>query len=560
MRMKATIFSLALAVVAGPALAVESPSETSGIPQVDLIDKHIRQGWVDFELSPSGKATDEEWCRRVFLDIVGRIPSVQELDAFVKDRSPDKKRKLVDALLGDNYVEEYARNWTTIWTNTLIGRSGGTGDDNMTNRPGMQQYLRRALARNKPYDQMVHELITATGTNVPGSNNFNGAVNFLTSKFEEDGVQATAKTAQIFLGMRVQCTQCHNHPFNEYKQNQFWELNAFFRQTRPLRSYGGGQDVRVVELVDESWAGEGGDAQEAELYYELRNGLVKVAYPVFVDGTSLVDLHGEEVGNSGYLEDVNRRQELSKLILKSRLMDQAIVNRMWGHFLGYGFTKPIDDMGPHNPPTHPELLDELGKQFREHSFDTKQLIRWIALSDAYGLSSKMTSKNYKDDPTLGERPMFSHFYLRQMEAEQLYESLLVATRADKTRGSYEEQEESKRKWLDQFVDAFGTDEGDESTTFNGSIPQALMLMNGDLIKKATDCSPGSFLHAVASNGKLSNASKIRYLFKASLSREPNSREIQVANRLLAGRGGNVPEAMKDIFWVLLNTNEFILIH
>ncbi len=141
---------------------------------------------------------------------------------------------------------------------------------------------------------------------------------------------------------------------------------------------------------------------------------------------------GEDFGDRGRVADVNRREELAKLILESREFDRAIVNRMWGHFLGYGFTKPIDDIGPHNPPSHPELLDQLGAAFRSSGFDLKQLMRWIVLSEPYSLSSQMTGRNEDDDPTLGARPMFSRFYLRQMQAEQLYDSLLVATAADST--------------------------------------------------------------------------------------------------------------------------------
>ena len=161
-----------------------------------------------------------------------------------------------------------------------------------------------------------------------------------------------------------------------------------------------------------------------------------MAYPVFVDGTSLAALYrGEGRGfrrSWAAVKDVNRREELAKLILASREFDRAIVNRMWAHFLGYGFTKPIDDIGPHNPPSHPELLDELGNRSAMRGFDLKKLMRWIVLSEPYSLSSQMTARNQDDDPSLGAKPMFSRFYLRQMEAEQLYESLLVATAADNT--------------------------------------------------------------------------------------------------------------------------------
>ncbi len=535
--------------------------EDFGIAEIKLINEKIREGWAGADLKPSRPATEGEWCRRVYLDIIGRIPSVTELNAFLNDRSPRKRLDLVSRLLNhQDYELEYARNWTTIWTNVLIGRTGGTDDRSLTNRQGMMQYLRRTMLRNVPYDRMVTDLITASGTTVPGGEDFNGATNFLVEKYEEKAAQATAKTSQVFLGLQVQCTQCHNHPFNDWKQNQFWEMNAFFRQSRPLRTFSQGRDIASVELIDESWEGEEGDPSNAILFYELRNGLLKAAYPVFVDGTSLVDLYGVEKGQSGYLEDLNRRQELAKMIVDSEFMPIAIVNRYWSHFLGYGFTKPIDDLGPHNPATHPELLDQLGGRFRANSFDLKQLILWITLSEPYSISSRTNRGNKKDDPTLGEKPMFSHFYLRQMRAEELYQSLLVATEAHKTGGDYAAQEESKQEWLRQFGIAFGTDEGDESTTFNGTIPQALMLMNGELIQAATSIDKGSFLARVARDPELSNTKKIERLYTAALARKPTSSEVSTANKFVQARKGHVGEALQDVWWVILNSNEFILQH
>jgi hypothetical protein len=489
----------------------------------------------------------------VYLDIVGRIPTVDELKAYLDDRDEDKKARLVETLLyDDRYTEEYARNWTTIWTNLLIGRSGGMEDNSLTNREGMQKYLRDSFARNKPYDRLVYELVTATGTSAPGMEGFNGAVNFLTMKLEEGAAQATAQTARIFLGMQVQCTQCHNHPFNDWRQQKFWELNAFFRQTVALRRFTpGSRNVSYVELANQDYGGEGSTPEEAEIYYELRNGVLQAAYPVFVDG--------RDIPRSGFLQDVDRRTELGELIISSPAMPEAVANRIWAHFLGYGFTKPIDDMGPHNPPSHPELLTYLGAQLRENDFNLKELMRWIVLCDAYSLSSRMTRDNEADDPLLGESPKFSHFYLRQMRAEELYESLLVATQAHRTRTSYEDQERDKALWLGQFVVAFGTDEGDETTTFNGTIPQALMMFNGDLIQRATSTEPGGFLQDVAADDGRP-AEKIRYLYTAALAREPSRQEINTANQLLAARGGDVTAALQDIWWVLLNSNEFIMNH
>jgi hypothetical protein len=553
----------AVLVVLGVAVAATGAEvEHYGIPQVKFINQQISAGWADAGLKPSDPATEGEWCRRVFLDIVGRTPSVGELQKFLADPSSNKRPQLVERLLGDEFVDDYARSWTDIWTTVLIGRDV---ENERVSRPGMRQYLRRAFSKNIPYDQFMEELVTATGANAFRKNgeSFNGAANFLSGKMEENGVQATTKTAQIFLGMQVQCTQCHNHPFNKGKQNQFWEFNAFFRQTRALRKFDGTREIQAIELVDEDFPGEGkaanANAEEAEIYYELRNGVVKIAYPVFVDGT--------EISRSGYLPGktddgvaygVNRRKELAELIKASPLMPKAIVNRMWGHFLGYGFTKPIDDMGEHNPPSHPELLDGLAERFREQSFDLKQLIRWIVLSQPYALSSKASKGNQRDDPALGEKPKFTHFYLRQLRAEDLYESLLTATEADQTRGG-EEAAKKKDEWLSQFIIAFGTDEGDDATTFNGSIPQILMMFNGDLIKQATNTGKGGFLDRVASAG-MKNSAKIDTLYMAALARKPSPKEVAKANEMLVLRKGDVVGALQDIWWAVLNSNEFIINH
>lgn len=543
-------------VLASPLAGQDSPRKGSHLSDeevIALINSHIQKGWSDHQITPSPPATEGEWLRRLFLDVLGRIPSLEETLAFQRDKDPEKRAKLVDRLLNsDEYIEEYARNWTTVWTNTLIGRTGGDNEDSMANRQGLQQYLRRAMLTNKPYNQIVLDLLTATGNNTPGQEDYNGAVNFLLNEIDlevpanERTARVTAKVARIFLGLQVQCTQCHNHPFNDWKQDQFWSFDAFFRQMVSLRS--GGEGGPVV-LTDADFAGESGNPEEADIFFEQRNGLLRVAYPRFVDGT--------EIPRAGYVDEVNRRQELAKLIIKSEYMKQAAVNRMWGHFLGYGFTKPVDDTGPHNQPSHPELLTDLADAFG-YSYDLRQLIKWIVLSEPYALSSRVGSKNAKDDPDLGEPPLFSRFYLRQMRAEELFQSLLVATEAHKT-GDYQAQEEAKRRWLDQFVTAFGNDEGGEATTFNGTIPQALMMMNGELMKQAMSTEPGTFLGKLAT-AKIKDSQKIQYLFLAGLCRAPTTSEQQVAQQLWLARKGDTNEALKDIWWAVLNSNEFILNH
>jgi hypothetical protein len=554
---------------------------------VERIDELIRQGWQENELRPSRAATDSQWCRRVFLDVIGRVPTVEELAAYTSNRSPTKRRELVEKLLGSEYLEQYARNWTTIWTNTLIGRTGGRQRRSLTNRGALEAFLHDWLQKNKPYDQLAYELITASGSANPEADDFNGAVNFLVEKLAEDGVQATAKTAQIFLGTAVQCTQCHNHKFNEYRQDQFWEFNAFFRQARLRRRRDPDDDSRrLASIADEDFAGEGRNAlgderreiflelrdgklvdveaaeqTDAPIFYEQPNGEVRLAYPVYLDSRSLADEladRGSPYGNSGEVRYVNRRAELAKLIVADRQFDRALVNRLWAHFLGHGFTKPPDDMGPHNPPSHPQLLDELGQAFRTANFDQKALVKWIVLSKPYSLSSRIGRANREDDPTLGATPQFSRFYVRQMQAEQLYESLLVATEADET-VSAGERAAMKDRWLRQFNTAFGTDDAAESTTFNGSIPQVLTMMNGDLVRRACSTGSGSFLDRIAHDGRLSNREKIIYLYRTALARLPTKEETNLCNELLAARG-DVVESLQDIWWAVLNSNEFVLIH
>lgn len=541
---------------------VERSTPASAVTDNDIIafiDAQVRAGWADSGIGPSAKATDGEWCRRVYLDIIGRTPTAEEVTAYLASGGPDKKLNLVNMLMGesigtkqsalgagktaDQYLEEYAHNWASTFSILFVGRPPArNANREMVNRDGMQAFLRGAFLRNKPWDRVVEELVGATGTTAPDSPQFNGATNFLVNKLQENAAEATAKTAKYFLGVQVQCTQCHNHPFNDWKQDQFWGLNAFFRQTKAVQNRNG-QDVQYVTLDNEDFRGEGNNPKEAEIYYELRNGVLQVAYPTFIDGT--------KINPSGYVNEVDRRAELAKMIVKHENFGQAIVNRMWGHFLGYGFTKPVDDMGPHNPVSHPELLARLGKEFSSRGHDLKKLIRWVTLSEAYALSSKSTPSNKKDDPSLGEKPRFSHFYVRQMEAEQLYESLLVATRVSS--GSYEEQMQKRRDWLSQFTVTFGNDEGSEATTFDGTIPQVLMMMNGSLTKTALN---GDFIGRLAASNS-SMKDKIDYLYLTALARKPTSQELALAG---AARGSASREVLEDVFWALLNSNEFIFNH
>ena len=522
---------------------VEDPekSATDG-SLVEFVDQQLRQAWMDNEIQPSEAATDEEWVRRIYLDLGGRIPTLEEARAFLADESPRKRFVLIETLLAH---EDYVRNFTTIWTNNSIGR----GTPRRVSRTGMEKFYREAFAKDRPWNEIVVDLVTASGHYEE-----NGAVNYTLAQMQmpDDGVQLTAMTARLFLGLQVQCTQCHNHPFNKWQQDQFWEYNSFFRQVgkedhRKLDPNTGRMVDDYSEVVWQNFSGP--------VYYEKRSGVMQVAFPRF---------EGHEVDPGA---DTDRRVEFGKLLTESvdgqsPHIAQAMVNRMWSHFFGYGFTRPVDDMGPHNPASHPELLDRLSHEFVASGYNIKQLIRTICATEAYGLGSQFNDKNKTDDPAAGEMPLFSHMYLKSMQAEQMYDSLIVASNAHQSgRGGWSAQEEQRQKWMQQFVVAFENDENDESTTFNGTIPQALMMMNSELIDKACSIERGSFLFETMSKPG-SEPQKIQDLYLAALSRQPTRFEISKVQKMLNANSyrSNKLNGYQDLFWALLNSNEFVLIH
>ena len=513
-------------------------------PVVEFLDAQLRQAWLDNEIEPSESAGNSEWTRRVYLDIAGRIPSLEEAVAEHRDDSLRARAALVDKLLDSS---DYVRNFTTIWTNECIGR----GQPRRVSRPGMEKFFRQAFAKNRPWNEVVRDLITAEGHFEE-----NGAVNYILAQTQmrDDAVQLTAKTTRLFLGIQVQCTQCHDHPFNDWKQKQFWEFNSFFRQVR--RRDVRRQDPNTGRMVDDFSEVIRRDFS-GPVYFEKRSGLMQVAFPI---------IDSEKVAP----DSEDRRGELGRLLTDTSVLNQskatslvasAMVNRLWAHFFGHGFTRPIDDMGPHNAASHPEVLERLTREFEASGYDVRQLIRWITSTEAYSLSSRFGDSNSIDDPAAGEMPLFSHLYLKSMQAEQLYDSLIVATRANESgQTGWEAQETQRRTWMQQFIVAFDNDENSEATTFNGTIPQALMLMNSELTEKAVSAEPGSFLHSVLMSDRKDNE-KVQQLYLAALSRRATRSELSRASRLFRpyGRRGRA-QAFQDLFWALLNSNEFILNH
>lgn len=565
-RLQVASVGAGLALAWGACLLLEHPTVQGAdtqqeTPNVEWINRLVRAKWTeDSERSirPSQPATDGEFVRRLFLDVLGRIPSADEARDYITSKDPNKKAALVNRILYEEpYASEYAAYWASVWADLLIGRNPARD----VSKEHLEKWLRDSFASNRPWKDIVYDLITATGGSTPESLKdgipFNGAVNFLMAHVGDAAtrnVPATSFTTRYFLGVQVQCTQCHDHPFNSRTQADFWGINAFFQRMERVDVTDvddtGRRVFRYAVLRDRPLYG----GEPLFVLYERRNGLMVAAVPRFLDGREIREAR----------EGMNLREELAKWIVddENPYFAPAIVNRMWGHFLGRGIVHPVDDLGEHNPPSNPELLYQLARNFKETGYDLKELIRWITLSEPYSLSSITNPTNERDDV------YFSHYLLKQMTPEQFFNSLMTASEAYKSGAVTPEQAyRLKQELKRQFTAVFGNDENAEADTFAGTIPQALMLMNGRLIQQATSLDKGSYLRRVIDSNRRRYANGapakiIDELYLAALSRFPTRTERSLALRLVAqyARQNREDEAYQDIFWALLNSNEFALIH
>ncbi len=513
----------------GPEPTVEKGKLPNRLP---YIDEMLEEAWKEAKLTPSANATDAEYMRRAYLDILGRIPNVEEAYAFLSNKEPNKRAKLIEVLLAN---PDYPKNFASIFTNILIGRRTQVQD---VDRGALNSWLRQQFSSNRPWQEIAFDLLSAKG-----SSKENGAVNYLIANFADQRVNLTSSTTRVFLGQQIQCTQCHDHKYNDWKQQDFWGINAFFRgmRQRPLeRVDATGALVRDgTEVYD--------DPTDEWARFERPNALIGIVPPTYLDGRRI---------DPGL--DTDRRLELSKFITESRNLQfsRAFVNRMWGYFMGQGIVNPVDDFGDHNAATHPELLDQLAVDFIASGYDVKALVRWIAASRPYQLSSTMTRSNEQDEH------LFSRYLLKPMSPEQLFDSLITATSAHKTAG--EAPDKLRAQWLGQFVVAFANDEAGESASFQGTIPQALMMMNGELMTKAVGGQPGSFLSHVVDQARLQKKIQpIRYavdqVYLAALGRYPDPKDLKASQAFLSSNPDTL-QVVQDLFWALLNSNEFVLNH
>jgi hypothetical protein len=515
---------------------------------IAYINEQIETGWKDNKITPAQTASNHEFLRRAYLDIVGRIPSIEEINTFFNARGYGANRALLVKKLLEH--EDYAKNWANLWTVWLLTRTSPPGID----REKMHFWLQEQFALNKPYHEMVSAILTATG-----KVDENGAANFVASHVGEltpqgdrdrfglyEMVPVTSRTTKLFLGIQTQCTQCHNHPFREErKQHEYWGVNTFFRQVVREPANIGMQNNQQVDrrytVRDDLRANK-----ELGVFYELRNGTLLKTAASYLDGTKL------DLGTKDEPREINRRAELARFIIKDGHFAKAIVNRMWSHFMGRGFTNPVDDFGEDNAPSHPELLERLGEEFRASGFNLHRLITWITSSKPYHLTSRANSTNMKSDTD----QYFSRVLLKALTPEQLVDSIFVATNAEQTKVGKDAKRQLYESWLRDFTVNFGDDEGNEAT-FNGTVVQALLLMNGQKLNDAIKNTSGSTLSKVMSMRNPNEA--INHLFLAALTRPATGGEIAKVKGLAFG--GKDPSApLQDVFWALLNSNEFILNH
>jgi hypothetical protein len=432
----------------------------------------------------------------------------------------------------------------------LVGRTERRG----VNRDALFEFLFDEFQQNAPWIDTVGELISASGRN-----DTNGATNFLLAHLNNEATPATAVTARLFLGEQLSCVQCHDHPFSKDSgQSEYWALNAFFKDTDRVTVPVAMKNPLVrASLRDAAWKLVDRRRTERMTFFENLSGQQNAVLPTY-DGHIVPED-----------STVRRREELARLLTtdSETKVAKAMVNRMWAHFFGYGFTTPIDDMGPHSVVSHPELLTYLTRVFVASGYDLQRLMKWIASSHAWQLSSEVYVEGTVDRPEHGEIPLFSRVYVRRMTPEQVYESIRVAVRSAGQRPvtAAEVSSNHRRQWVRQFARSYDTDENDEAVDFDGTIAQAMVMMNGREVDDAIRHT--SRVIAESRDSDVTSPPKaLDRVAMAMLTREPTVGEQRAFRRryrqLTQGprADGAMPTAVGDMMWAYLNSSEFVLVH
>lgn len=516
---------LPASTLAGAASLGWSPVAASKLTDeetVERINATLQALWREQGIEPAAPASDEELLRRAYLDLTGRTPTVNEVRNYLSDASPDRYAALLDRLLASR---DHATHLAAVWRTFLLpegvdlSRFGGV--------PAFEAWLSERFAKNVPYDQFVRELLLAEGRLAKS-----GPLLFYAA-LKLDADQLAARTARVFLGMRLECAQCHDDPFEPWTQRDFWSYAAFF--ARISRPQGKLESVSTVMRVS--------DVNRGEVKLPDTETVVP---PQFLDGSPL-----EESA-----ESAARRRQLAQWLTGAGnpYFARATANRIWAHLFGRGIVDPVDGFGKQHPPRSPELLDLLAGQLIRNEFDLRRLLRTVALSRAYRLSSGA------DSPDQKRHDWFAQMNVKMLTAEQLYDCITVASMLVETQSEGFSVLRVGNSRRDEFLQEFRTLSG-RPTEYQGGIPQALTLMNGSLIGSATDLAGGGLLKSLEAPF-FSDEQRIEILYLATLSRRPSQAEWNVLRQHVAGRaqGVSVQEPLADILWALLNSAEFTMNH
>ncbi|MDB5304409.1 MAG: Protein of unknown function (DUF1553)/Protein of unknown function [Phycisphaerales bacterium] len=518
---------VAIARVAIPSDRALPDALYASLPVNNFIDRAVYNRLKRLALAPSDTCTDAEFIRRASLDAIGVLPKPEEVQSFLFDTGADKRARLADRLLQN---PAYADYWATKWGDLLRPNTQRVGVKPVYL---LDQWLRESFRQNKPYDQFVREIITAQGS----THQFGPVVLYRDRREPADVVTLVSR---VFLGVRMECAKCHHHPNEKWSQGDFYQLASCFSQ---IQRRGQGISAPISGEAEFIWFGP------ASL----------VAHPLTGAALKPKPPEGPE-----FEIDPKRdpRQSLADWMTRpdNPFFARAIVNRVWGEMMGRGIVHPVDDFRASNPASNEQLLDLLAKDFVDHGYDLKHLIRTILCSHVYQLSSTPNQYNLADTRN------FSRSYRRRLPAEVMLDAVSDFTGVPDQFGGLPAGSRAVQTWnnkLDSnFLDAFGRPnssadcpcERDRGT----SIVQALHLMNSSRLQaKLSDASGRT---AVLAKSDKSPEAIVRELYLAAYARMPDDKELEIARSAFAAQGATRQSATEDVMWALVNSAEFVFNH
>lgn len=504
----------------GPASTAE-PSAAA-----DPLDAAIAAHWRAAGVEPADAADDAEFLRRVTLDLAGRIPTVDEVDRFLADARPDNRERLVDDLLGS---EAFAEHWAYVLANTLLGSST---IDRPRVHDGLHAWLRGQLEAGAGWDAMTTAMLTATG-----ELELEGPAGFLVTHGRDKQIEAlTGQTARVFLGLQAQCAQCHDDPDGRLTQRDFYGLAAYYARTRGgLRMGDEGRRPRIVDRPRGELRMPTADDPQGERTGEM----VRPGFPG-LDAVPRVD--------------ETRRQALARGIVASPLFAKAAVNHTWARLFGRGIVEPWDDLGSPEGSEHPALLDWLAQDFAAHDHDLRHLLRRIVLSSAYQRSSQGAPER-----AAAREQAFAQAAVRPLEAAPLVRSLLVATGLEEVRGrAFSRQVEQRLRQVQKdFEQTFDDDEMAAADTFTGNVPQALLLLNGELTNQGVAAPSGALAQLLRQQSRPED--RIDAIWRRIYGRPPAPMQQREVLGFLDARDHD-DAAYQDLVHAMLATSEFLTNH